>query len=89
MRTRWRRSSSAGRSPPPSRARCSGINPFDQPDVEASKIATRTLTTQFESTGSLPADTPVLREGHLSLFADAANLRALERTPGDRSRPAS
>ena len=62
-----------------------GINPFDQPDVEASKIATRALTTQFESTGTLPTDSAVLREGALSFYADHANARALERTPGDRS----
>lgn len=37
-----------------------GINPFDQPDVEASKIATKKLTSQYEETGSLPAETPVL-----------------------------
>jgi transaldolase/glucose-6-phosphate isomerase len=36
-----------------------GINPFDQPDVEASKVATRALTEEFERTGSLPAETPV------------------------------
>ena len=31
-----------------------GINPFDQPDVEASKVATRRLTTEYEQTGQLP-----------------------------------
>jgi glucose-6-phosphate isomerase len=36
-----------------------GINPFDQPDVEASKVATRKLTSEFEATGSLPAESPV------------------------------
>jgi transaldolase/glucose-6-phosphate isomerase len=36
-----------------------GINPFDQPDVEASKIATRRLTDQYERTGTLPGETPV------------------------------
>lgn len=36
-----------------------GINPFDQPDVEASKIATKKLTSEFEATGSLPAETPL------------------------------
>src|SRR5262249_39122550 len=30
-----------------------GINPFNQPDVEASKIATRKLTQQYEQSGSL------------------------------------
>jgi len=33
-----------------------GINPFDQPDVEASKVATRQLTNEYEKTGQLPAD---------------------------------
>ena len=33
-----------------------GINAFNQPDVEASKIATRKLTTEYEKTGSLPAE---------------------------------
>ncbi len=37
-----------------------GINPFDQPDVEASKIATKKLTSEFEKTGSLPAEAPLL-----------------------------
>jgi transaldolase/glucose-6-phosphate isomerase len=35
-----------------------GINPFNQPDVEASKIATRKLTEEFEKTGHLPAEDP-------------------------------
>ena len=38
-----------------------GINPFDQPDVEAAKVATRRLTSAFEKTGSLPAEKGVLR----------------------------
>jgi glucose-6-phosphate isomerase len=54
-----------------------GINPFDQPDVEASKLATRALTEEFERTGSLPADAPVLREGSLSFHLDAGNARVL------------
>ncbi len=35
-----------------------GINPFNQPDVEASKIATKKLTTEYEQKGSLPAEKP-------------------------------
>ena len=31
-----------------------GINPFNQPDVEAAKIAARTLTVAYEEKGSLP-----------------------------------
>ena len=50
-----------------------GINPFSQPDVEASKVATRKLTAAYEQTGELPSETPLLSDGDLSLFADARN----------------
>jgi len=33
-----------------------GVNPFDQPDVEAAKVAARALTDAFERDGTLPAD---------------------------------
>jgi transaldolase / glucose-6-phosphate isomerase len=39
-----------------------GINAFNQPDVEASKIATRDLTSAYEKTGSLPAEKPVVED---------------------------
>ncbi len=54
-----------------------GINAFNQPDVEASKIATRKLTAAYEETGKLPDESPVLQEGGLSLFTDAKNAEAL------------
>ncbi len=54
-----------------------GINPFDQPDVEASKVATRRLTDAYESTGSLPAETPLFAEGGMTAYADARNAAAL------------
>ena len=38
-----------------------GINAFNQPDVEASKIETRKLTDQYEKTGSLPPEAPIFR----------------------------
>jgi transaldolase/glucose-6-phosphate isomerase len=50
-----------------------GIHPFDQPDVEASKIATRRLTEEYERTGMLPAETPILTADGISLFADERN----------------
>jgi transaldolase / glucose-6-phosphate isomerase len=63
-----------------------GINPFDQPDVEASKVATRALTEAFERTGSLPADAPIYQASGISLFTDAKNVNALEQgLGGDRS----
>jgi len=45
-----------------------GINPFNQPDVEASKIATRKLTDQFEATGSLPAESPAFEDRGVKVF---------------------
>jgi transaldolase / glucose-6-phosphate isomerase len=58
-----------------------GVNPFDQPDVEASKVATRTLTDQYEKTGALPAESP-LRATDAALVATVkAHLSKIE--PGD------
>ncbi|HEU4401438.1 MAG TPA: bifunctional transaldolase/phosoglucose isomerase [Candidatus Polarisedimenticolia bacterium] len=63
-----------------------GINPFDQPDVEASKVATRELTSRFETTGSLPPEEPFWRAEGIALHADPANARALAGGVGrDRS----
>jgi len=54
-----------------------GINPFDQPDVEASKIKTRELTAAFEKTGVLPPETPVLSSPSIDVYTDAVNADAL------------
>ncbi|MBO0911192.1 MAG: bifunctional transaldolase/phosoglucose isomerase [Acidobacteria bacterium] len=54
-----------------------GINAFNQPDVEASKVATRKLTSEYERTGSLPAEKPVFEQAGISLFADPGNAGAL------------
>lgn len=54
-----------------------GIHPFDQPDVEASKIATRKLTAEFERTGALPAETPIFTGEGIKLFTDEKNAAAL------------
>ncbi len=59
-----------------------GINPFNQPDVEASKIATRKLTTEYEKTGSLPAESPIMSEGGIQLFTDDKNAAALASSVG-------
>ena len=54
-----------------------GINAFNQPDVEASKIETKKLTSQYESTGSLPAESPFFTSKDGRLFADEKNTAAL------------
>jgi transaldolase/glucose-6-phosphate isomerase len=59
-----------------------GINPFNQPDVEASKIATRNLTTEYEKTGSLPAESPILEDSGVKLFTDSKNADALAKAAG-------
>jgi transaldolase/glucose-6-phosphate isomerase len=54
-----------------------GINPFDQPDVEASKVKTRELTSAYENGGKLPAETPSLRDQGVQLFPDKTNAGVL------------
>ncbi len=54
-----------------------GIDPFDQPDVEASKVKTRELTTAYEKTGKLPDERPLFEAGGVTLFADARNAKEL------------
>jgi transaldolase / glucose-6-phosphate isomerase len=62
-----------------------GIHPFDQPDVEASKIETRALTAAYERSGSLPQETPFAVAGGLWLFADEANASALQAAAGSQA----
>jgi len=59
-----------------------GINAFNQPDVEASKIATKNLTSEYEKTGSLPAEKPVVTDGGIELFTDEKNAADLARAAG-------
>src|SRR5215468_2353599 len=56
-----------------------GINPFNQPDVEAAKIKTRELTASFEKTGALPAETPVMASKHADIYTDEHNAEALRK----------
>ncbi len=56
-----------------------GINPFDQPDVEASKIKTHALTDSYEKTHTLPTQEPVYQENGISLYADPRNAEQLGR----------
>jgi len=49
-----------------------GINPFNQPDVEASKLAAHRLTEQWEKTGGLP-HSPSVRASDTNLAAVLRN----------------
>jgi transaldolase / glucose-6-phosphate isomerase len=55
-----------------------GINPFDQPDVEAAKVKTRDLTEAYERSGALPEERAFFEDGGIRLFADPRNEAALK-----------
>jgi len=55
-----------------------GINAFNQPDVEASKVETRKLTEEYESSGKLPFESPFFKSEDAKLFADPKNTSALK-----------
>jgi transaldolase/glucose-6-phosphate isomerase len=59
-----------------------GIHPFNQPDVEASKIETKKLTSEYEKTGSLPRETPFFSGDGIQLFADPANVAQIQAAAG-------
>jgi transaldolase / glucose-6-phosphate isomerase len=52
-----------------------GIDPFDQPNVQESKDATKELLEAFRSRGALPQPAPLVSEPGLAVTADAAALR--------------
>jgi transaldolase/glucose-6-phosphate isomerase len=63
-----------------------GIHPFNQPDVEASKIETRKLTSAYELAGAFPPEAPILIEQGVQLFTDERNAAELQQIAGsDRS----
>ncbi|HZB89743.1 MAG TPA: bifunctional transaldolase/phosoglucose isomerase [Terracidiphilus sp.] len=49
-----------------------GINCFNQPDVEAAKIETRALTTEYEKTGKLPERTAFATDSGIEMYATDA-----------------
>ncbi|MBD1865622.1 MULTISPECIES: bifunctional transaldolase/phosoglucose isomerase [Trichocoleus] len=59
-----------------------GIHAFNQPDVEASKIVTHQLTTEYEKSGTLPSETPIAIEAGIQLFTDSKNASVLSKAAG-------
>jgi len=55
-----------------------GLNPFNQPDVEASKVATKHITDEYERAEALPVESPILEEEGIRLYADPAYVDTLE-----------
>jgi len=59
------------------------VNPFDQPDVEASKIETRKITEAYEAGEPLQEETLLAGDGVLALYTDARNADELSAACGD------
>jgi len=57
---------------------CMGINPFDQPDVEAAKVLARKITAEYKEKGSLSVETPSLVSDMISIYGDVC-----AKTPGE------
>jgi len=49
-----------------------GINPFDQPNVEAAKVLARELVQAYTAEGKLPEQQPVLVDKKLELYGDVS-----------------
>ena len=58
------------------------VNPFDQPDVESVKVATKKLINEAECGGSLPVRAPFFCYENLKFFADKENMFALAKNVG-------
>lgn len=61
-----------------------GIDPFNQPDVEFSKVETRKLTTAYAETGHLPPEKAFASDGDLDFYADPKNAEALLKADGGK-----
>ncbi|MBS1956538.1 MAG: bifunctional transaldolase/phosoglucose isomerase [Cyanobacteria bacterium SZAS-4] len=59
-----------------------GINAFNQPDVEASKIATKEITEAYEKKGALPEEKPFYEGEGVKLFSDDRNVNELNAAIG-------
>jgi len=54
-----------------------GINAFNQPDVEASKVETGKLTSEYEAKGKLPVEVPFFEANGVQFYADEKNVAAI------------
>jgi transaldolase / glucose-6-phosphate isomerase len=59
-----------------------GLNPFDQPDVEASKIESKHITEEYERSGALPVESPIIEEQGIRLYVDPSYVGTLEAKMG-------
>ncbi|HWE36320.1 MAG TPA: bifunctional transaldolase/phosoglucose isomerase [Isosphaeraceae bacterium] len=62
-----------------------GINAFNQPDVEASKIKTRELSAAYAETGKVPSEPELTSGGGMALYTDPKNAEALKAAASSNS----
>ncbi len=55
-----------------------GINAFDQPNVQESKDYTRNYLDEYNRTGRLPEEQPILTADGIKVYGDATNRQALK-----------
>jgi len=55
-----------------------GVNPFDQPDVEASKVRALQLTAEYEITRNIFQPKPIFAAQGMQLFTDDSNAREIQ-----------
>jgi glucose-6-phosphate isomerase len=58
------------------------IDPFDQPNVQESKDATRELLDAFRRDGQLPQPAPLASDGHVAVFGDAQRWSGIDSVAG-------
>jgi glucose-6-phosphate isomerase len=63
-----------------------GIQPFNQPNVEAAKEQARKMTDAYRREGELPSEVPLVHEGELSYFAGSPGPAGQETAPASLSR---
>ena len=49
---------------------CLGINPFDQPNVEAAKVLAREIVAEYKEKGSLPVENPWLEDADITVYGE-------------------
>jgi len=63
-----------------------GINPFDQPDVEAAKVLARELVAEYQKDGHLPELASVIQSNGIKVYADLLESGSELITAGDALR---
>jgi transaldolase/glucose-6-phosphate isomerase len=53
-----------------------GINPFDQPNVEAAKVLARQMVAAYQQTGRLPESLPLLRSNGVTVYGNVMGATA-------------